>query len=610
MTQLLAELRRRNVFRVAAAYLVVGWLVMQVSATIGSAAGLPDWTDSFALILLVTGFPIVLFIAWAFELTPEGLKKTETADEPGPIRSIGTSDYVLIAAVIVVLGVIGFQTLVTAPPRTTGEAEPATGSIAATDGSILPAAVSDASIAVLPFIDLSPDNDQVYFSDGISEEILNVLVRVQGLDVTSRTSAFQYRGDAFSIPEIGTRLGVRHVLEGSVRRSGETVRITAQLIDASTDVHLWSQTYDRALTAENLFAIQDEIAHAIVTALGDALGLDQTAAVAVAADTANLDAYDTFLQAREMIRNRSSDNLPHAIELYEQVVTDDPGFARAWAGLAIAYAVFPGWVDDESRDWVQLAREAADQASELDDSLALPYSVRSTLLEDTGDWGEAVRQSNLAIERGPEDANSWYFRGTLLLRAGYFAEAARDLEHCLEVDPAYEICRRFLSFAYLYAERADEALMAFELSLMRNQQSNTQFLVPLYAAQGNLSATRLLLAYSAFDEPWSAEIDYRWHTDPDYSPDHYRTDIASAYRQHSDAEYEPGSSDAWTWFNTVWNPYRPERLRPELIDADRAERHAIIERRRLPAFWREHGFPPQCRPVPAADGGADSFECD
>jgi len=597
MTNFLAELRRRNVFRVAAAYLVVGWLVMQVISVIASAAALPDWADSLALILLLAGLPVALFIAWAFELTPEGLKKTGTLEEAPSLRLLGASDWVLIASVLIVVAVVAYQ----------GFTSPQTPAPATTETLAGPAtsAISDASIAVLPFADLSPASDQVYFSDGISEEILNVLVRIRGLEVTSRTSAFQYRGDSFSIPEIGQRLGVRHVLEGSVRRSGETVRITAQLIDASTDVHLWSQTYDRALTAENLFAIQDEIARAIVTALGDALGLDETAAVAVAAETANLDAYDTFLQARELFRNRSSENLPRAVELFERVTTEDPGFARAWAGLASTYAVYPGWVDDESRNWVQLAKEAADQASQLDDSLALPYSVRSTLMQDTGDWAEALRQSSLAIERGPEEANSWYFRGNALLRTGYFAEAANDLEHCLEIDPAYEICRRFLSFAYLYAGRTEEAMAAFELSLMRNQQSSVGFFLPVYAAQGNLSATRLMLGYSATFEPWSPEIDYRWYTDPDYSLEAYRADIANAYRQYSNEEYDPDRNDIWIWFDTVWNPYRPERLRPELIEADRANRHAIIERKQLPAFWRERGFPPQCRPV-----GSNDFECD
>ncbi|WP_339748100.1 hypothetical protein [uncultured Maricaulis sp.] len=597
MSKFLAELRRRNVFRVAAAYLVVGWLVMQVISVIASAAALPDWADSMALILLLAGLPVALFIAWAFELTPEGLKKTGTIEEAPSLRLLGASDWVLIASVLIVVAVVAYQSFTS----------PQTAAPAATERVVGPAtpAISDASIAVLPFVDLSPGGDQSYFSDGISEEILNVLVRVRGLEVTSRTSAFQYRGDAFSIPEIGQRLGVRHVLEGSVRRSGNTVRITAQLIDANTDVHLWSQTYDRALTAENLFAIQDEIARAIVTALGDALGLDETASVTVSADTANLDAYDTFLQAREFFRNRSGENLPRAVELFEQVTREDPGFARAWAGLASTYAVYPGWVDDESRNWAQLAREAADQASQLDDSLALPYSVRALLTTEASDWAEALRQSDLAIERGPEEANSWYFRGTALLRAGYFAAAARDLEHCLEVDPAYEICRRFLSFAYLYGGRTDEAMTAFELSLMRNQQSSVGVFLPVYAAQGNLSATRVLLGYLAEFGDWRNEIEDRWLTDPGYPLEDYRADMFNAYRQHFGAEYEPDQNDTWTWFDTVWNPYRPERLRPELIDADRAERHAIIERKQLPAFWRERGFPPQCRPV-----GSNDFECD
>jgi hypothetical protein len=148
-------------------------------------------------------------------------------------------------------------------------------------------------------------------------------------------------------------------------------------------------------------------------------------------------------------------------------------------------------------------------------------------------------------------------------------------------------------------------MTAFELSLMRNQQSSAAVFLPVYAAQGNLSATRVLLGYLAEFGDWRNEIEYRWLTDPGYPLEDYRADMFNAYRQHFGAEYEPGQYDTWSWFDTVWNPYRPERLRPELIDADRAERHAIIERKQLPAFWREHGFPPQCRPV-----GASDFECD
>jgi len=608
MNRLLNELRRRNVFRVAAAYLVVSWIVMQVVATIGGAAGLPEWADSLALIILVAGFPVVLFIAWAFELTPEGMKKTETSNEPTGFKPLGPSDYVLIAAVLVVLGVVGFQFMGGANTTPTSPA----GTIAQTDtGERI---VSDASIAVLPFADLSPDGDQAYFGDGIAEEILNVLTRVDGLHVASRTSAFQFRGDTLGIPAIAEELNVRHVVEGSVRKAGDTLRITAQLIDADGDRHLWSDTFDRPLTAENIFAIQDEIATEIVAALSEALGVE-AGDIHVEAGTENLDSYELFLRGQAIFHTRSFENILDGIDILERAVQADPEFARAWAMLAAINGVAESWTGPiDGREFEADALEAANRATELNPQLSLPYSVRSTIARDRGSWREAFSQSDRAIELESTNANAWYFRGSAWLLAGFFDAAAADFEVCLARDPAYEICRAHLAFSELYRGHTDRALSLYEQSRLAGQRSYSGIMIPVYFATGNESAAvqNIIFMSESIERPWVAELMYRYYSDYDVTNEEL---VQLARTLHV---ANTGSLDGFTppdndyddpvptgsGHGLVWSPFEPDRFRPGSRDAFLAARRAVIIDMRLPEFWRTNSFPPQCRPV-----GDDDFEC-
>jgi TolB-like protein len=244
-------------------------------------------------------------------------------------------DVITIVAIVAIAAVISWQQF--NPPMGSDVSIPS----GPTAGSQEPSAgvtgkdIANASIAVLPFADLSPDNDQSHFSDGIAEEILNVLVHIDSLKVASRTSAFGFKGQqALGIPLIAERLKVRHILEGSVRKSGDTVRITAQLIDAKTDGHLWSETFDRKLTTENIFAAQDEIAGAIVKQLGLLIGDPGAGRAAVKVTAESMDAYEIYLKAQGLFHIRSEKNLPEIIELYAQAVAIDPEFAEAWAGLS------------------------------------------------------------------------------------------------------------------------------------------------------------------------------------------------------------------------------------------------------------------------------------
>lgn len=362
MNQLLSELRRRNVFRVAAAYLVVGWLVMQVISVISDAAGLPDWADSLALILLLAGLPVAVFIAWAFELTPTGLKPTEQIDPDKSLsRATGTT---LDIAILAGLGLVAMLVLTSwlwprdtqpdersdpiaelAAPAATPRDVPVGESNSAAEGSEAnPAAEGPPalSVAVLPFMAMSSDPEDRYFADGLSEEILNYLAAVPDLLVTSRTSAFQYRGDDIpSAPEIAAQLGVAHIVEGSVRRSGDRVRVTAQIIRGADDIHLWSQTYDR--TMEDVFAIQDDIAQNITNVLDIVLDEDQRARM-LEFGVQDVEAYILYQRAVEIsisahhYRADTLEALEPALPLFEEVTRLAPGFSAAHQLHADYYA--------------------------------------------------------------------------------------------------------------------------------------------------------------------------------------------------------------------------------------------------------------------------------
>ena len=342
---LFEELKRRNVIRVGILYLVAAWLLLQLTDVLSSLLPVPESTGSLVILLLVLGFFPVMIFAWVYEMTPEGLKREVDIDRS---QSVTPDTGKKINTLIVVLLVLAIAGLVA--DRLIPESSLDT-DVAAVELAEAPLSVDDRSIAVLPFADLSPDQDQQYFTDGLSEELLNLLVRVDELRVASRTSSFAFRGSTLGIPEISKALNVGHILEGSVRKDGDRIRITAQLIEAGTDTHLWSENFDREFT--DIFAIQDEIANAIVKALTGELGMGSEKAVTVEAATENLDAYEMYLTARELFTKR--DQLPESIRLFQKAVELDPNFARAWAGLAAVEAVIYDYVFDDGIDHFPLA---------------------------------------------------------------------------------------------------------------------------------------------------------------------------------------------------------------------------------------------------------------
>ncbi len=426
MGKFLHELQRRNVFRVAAAFLVVGWLVLQVVAAIESAAGLPDWADGITLIVLITAFPVVIFVSWAFELTPEGIKLTES--ERGESEAaVRVMDYVMFAAIIIFGGLIGWQQFSRAFPEDTApetgdtvavvsaepEATPETTGAAEAGTEIASSPPDSLTVAVLPFLAMSSDEDDGYFADGLTEEILNSLAAVPDLRVTSRTSAFQFRGrDLPSIPVIADSLGVAHVLEGSVRRSGEQVRVTAQLIRATDDTHLWSQTYDRSL--DNVFQIQEDIAVNVAAVLEVVLS-DANRRQMQNSGTRNIDAFIAFQRGKELWdrahEEDETDDLLREADVYFTRATElAPDFSDAYLMQSDWYAHQLAEPEGEA-DEAQLTA-ARNRQAEL---LQLAYDTAHT------ENRRAIVQANQMLFSG-----DWFFAREVMEDVFISEECAND----------------------------------------------------------------------------------------------------------------------------------------------------------------------------------------
>jgi len=441
-----AELKRRNVFRVAAAYAVAGWVLIQIADAFFPALNLPDWTTRLVAGLVVLGFPVALIFAWAFEVTPEGIKREaevehDSAAARGSARKL---DIATLIGVLMVALMFGYDRFLAPASQPTSVAD----AQAVVEGSVIP------SIAVLAFDNMSPDPENAFFAEGISEEILNVLAGVEGLRVASRTSAFSFAGTDTPITEIATQLGVANVLEGSVRRQGMRVRITAQLIDARTDTHLWSDTYDRELT--DIFAVQEEIANAITDAMRDALGVRQ---VSVQASTSDLAAYELFLHGRQLFFERG-DALTAAIESLQSAVARDPGFADAWAYLAASAQVAPGYAQTglDFDETTPIALDAVEHALALDPQNALALAVKAQVLQDTdGDIVQSIELLRRATALAPNDSTPVMWLGDTLLQYGYRAEGTRYLEQAYRLDPLVGIANGVLGVAYMQAGEYDRA---------------------------------------------------------------------------------------------------------------------------------------------------------
>lgn len=475
------ELRRRRVFRALVGYGIAALVVLRASDSLLQAARLPGWILSVEVVVLGLGFPITVALAWVFDLTSGGVERTPAGSGAG---GAAMPRGARLAAALVGLGLLAVAPGLVYHFALRGSRE----------GEKTPTATAAAarspSIAVLPLVNLSSDKEQEYFSDGLAEELLNLLAKVPGLRVAARTSSFSFKGRSENVVEIGQKLNVATVLEGSVRRSGDQIRITTQLINAANGYHLWSETYDRKLT--DVFAVQDEIATAVVNALKLEL---LKAPTSMDRRTANPEAYNHYLLGRQFFFRGNRDGYRRAMQAYEQAVELDPGYAPAWAGLASARY----WVADGAESAAAIAagqgqaRAAAEKAVALRPDLADGYLARAFIravvqwdwagagedlqralalapenadvllnhanhLRSTGRLEEAVAPLRKAIEIDPLNARSWNSLGAVLVGQGKLGPAREALGRSLEISPEQDFAAAYICVSYLLERRPGEAL--------------------------------------------------------------------------------------------------------------------------------------------------------
>ena len=462
------------------------------------------------------------------------------------------------------------------------------------------------SIAVLPFADMSPEGNQEYFADGISEELLNVLVRVDGLQVASRTSSFALKGQVLSIGDIAERLNVDHILEGSVRKMNNRVRITAQLIDAETDKHLWSETYDRHLS--DIFRIQDEIATAVVDALREELGIGENEEIDIRPATEDLTAYDAYLKARELYLARGKANVAESMRLFEYAVERDPSFARGWEGLAGVYAIATSW-GILDRDYSAMAIVAAERALDLDPALSKPYAVIGLTYRThyPTPWAESIDNLQKAIERDPKATDPVLWLGMDYMAVGEIDNAIETFSRCLEIDPAQKLCRKYRSLSYLIQGDAEKAIADATLNAEEGYYSDFDAYISHFLSQGE----RLLAFTISRTVNWWANFPHREliaaiENGDNPSPERIEKFLAWGEQQNVRVKthahtmltlraYEFFTVDNWNNdYEMIWLPqFSHFRQSPEF--------KKFADDLGLVAYWRAHGFPTQCRAVGETD---------
>ena len=420
----ITELKRRNVFKVGMAYAIVAWLLVQITSIAAPALHLPDWTLTFIIYLTIIGFPLALFLAWAFELTPEGIKPTRDVDQEQSITRVTGQklNYTIIGLMALVIAFLVADNYVFQKETAVPTAPPAAEQAAATPAPEPAVAENKKSIAVLPFANMSDSKEDAYFADGVQDDILTQLTNITSLKVISRTSVMGYRDTTKNVKTIGKELGVAAVLEGGVQRAGKQIRINVQLIDADKDQHLWAKIYDRQLTAENIFAIQSEIATAIANALRAALSPQEKAKIE-AVPTQNLEALEAYFKGKQAIVSRTSAGLAAAVDYFQQAVKLDPGFALAFVGLADTYQLQIDYSGLPKEEMNARAQAAIDKALSLNDKLGEAYASLGMLKDRNYEFTPAEAAFEKALQLNPNYAPVYNWYGNLKAEQDKFNEA-------------------------------------------------------------------------------------------------------------------------------------------------------------------------------------------
>lgn len=600
---LFSELQRRNVVRMAGLYLVCAWLIVLIAESALPVLGVPGWVPRAVAVLLAIGFMPALVFSWFYELTPEGVRRES---EVAPEHSIASTtrqrmDRLILAGLLVIIGLLLGERLWPGEPALSID------STARTPG--------EASIAVLPFVNMSSEADNVYFADGISEELLNVLAGIDGLEVASRTSAFSFKNKDTPIAEIARLLNVRHVLAGSVRKQGQRVRIAAQLIHAASDNQLWAQTYERDLV--DIFGVQERIAQAIARELEGLLGQRR---VRVRAPTTNLDAYEHFLRGRARFHRRAE--LAEAIRDLDFAVAQDNEFAEAWVYLAATHAVSPYYI----RTLLPVEANAAaaralQQSRRLAPKHPLALAVEGQMLTESRDLIGALERLTEAAELSALDPTPVMWLGYLLLRGGYIDEAIDVLEEARAMAPMVGINHGQLAIAYLSAGRQDaaeaEASLALDLGwapaqyivamdlLARGERTRgiealVGFLQPRWPEA--LQSPQWAPFNSVLDDPTG--VDDYWNRAPkpyalEESIGLGRLDLLLEYLDQSDYS-DLNNQDYWFWLRSAWLPSTVALREDPRFFAAAADLGLV-------ALWETRGYPPGCRRMAAERG--DRLDC-
>lgn len=656
MSNIFSELKRRNVFRVAAAYLVIGWLLAQVVGLAADSFDAPAWVMKMFITLLAIGFiPAVLF-SWAYELTPEGLKKDSdvSRDESIANHTAKKLDYITIVAAVGVLCLFVYQQMNPTPSSVISEKsgiyvenidsdsrlrgndengegiERTNNDNVASISKVLTVKEVD-SIAVLPFVNMSSDKDQEYFADGISEEILNALVKATGLRVAGRTSSFSFKGKDKTIKEIGEALQVSNVLEGSVRKQGNKVRITAQLIKADDGFHLWSETYDGNL--DNIFDLQENISRKVTDELKVILNLNTDERLANKM-TDDIEAYDLFLRGRELVAKRINDNIPKGIALLNQAVKRDPEFAEAWAVLAEAEAVGYGYYEVDQFQSSIRANAHAHKAISLNSQLALPHAVLGLLKSDQNKIIEALDDLNQALKVEPNNVlvNRWL--GVNYNRLGRGDLGMPFLKKAYRLDPLSSINAYNLASSHFLLGEQEDAIKMFKISgKLRDQlMFDTTF---VYEYQGKYQQARehfkklyqmdieseiedlfseeemVILNKAMFDgtepEKTAAKELNGVYIKNTYDKFHWQIRPTLAIG-NIDMAYEilEKKPDFFINFSTdlMWFPnqaIKDFRADPRFIK--------LLQKHKYPEAWQVIGWPELCQPNEGTDGSDGQFTC-
>lgn len=639
------ELKRRNVFRVGLAYVVAAWVIAQVSDLVLDNIDAPPWVMQALLLGLGLGFIVALIIAWAYELTPEGIKKEKDVARDDSITNMTAKklDYITLAGVLLVVVLFVYQkinptTLHNTPIQAGNHSE-----AAGTDSNLrgngdddgVTNKIFDKSIAVLPFVNMSSDKEQDYFSDGITEEILNALAKIKQLKVAGRTSSFSFKGKNEDLRIIGDALGVAHILEGSVRKAGTQVRITAQLIKVEDGFHMWSETYDGSL--DNVFDLQEKISRHVTDELKLVLKINDNARLA-SKMTGNIDAYDLFLRGRKHVRLRLDDNIPKGIALLEQAVELDPQFAEAWAMLAEAEAVSDSYILTDHDLSVERANAHIKTAKALDPTLVSAYAVSGLIKSFSvdADYLGGIKELQQALSIEPNNPITLRWLANVYQTLGYFDKALPLYEKALLLDPLSwtEACNLGynklntgdLVAAIQYLDQCDSLVghlnnidTAFAMAAQGNQQAAIDHYMKLHeqdvnrlgadAMNSTEDAKRFIQAVVSNDKKLlkTAQASGKIHSSGPDDESYWQLSSIIALENFDRAfQILEDHPEFFAGFgqDNLWNQF------PDSKDFRKDPRFApMLLRFGVPQVWQKLGWPDICQPNAGTDGSNGQFQC-